>query len=171
MLFTIDSSFRITEQQPVRKEVLLLFLHVRIEKKMFCSGKSINGWSSMSQADAHLFIHNHLSVVEIKINLTFIWLDWILCAWRSSFQFVILEKNQFILFWINEESDNIFYITEIRSNIFILKLSIWQVLYTVYTLIIKGAEWAVYLSTIGCADYNGLTAICERNTNWFNTIA
>ena len=32
-------------------------------------------------------------------------------------------------------------------------------------LIIKGAEWAVYLSTIGCAHYNGLTAICERNTN------
>ena len=42
---------------------------------------------------------------------------------------------------------------------------ILQVLYTVYTLIIKGAEWAVYQSTIGCAHYNGLTAICERNTN------
>ena len=80
------------------KKYCYYFYLLESKKKMFCSGKSINGWSSMSQADAHLFIHNHLSVVEIKINLTFIWLDWILCAWRSSFQFVILEKNQFILF-------------------------------------------------------------------------
>ena len=88
------------------------YFYMLESKKMFCSGKSINGWSSMSQADAHLFIHNHLSVVEIKINLTFIWLDWILCAWRSSFQFVILEKNQFILFWIENESDTVFFNTE-----------------------------------------------------------